>query len=238
MGGKFWPFWRLRHPARHSGSLALKVPILAEQTTKRANGGMELMQLYHRTKAETAEEILADGFNQGQGGVLFTDNPPECHEGDTLLAIEIDDETASWHERTKAGETYRSFRIPDTVANAYRPARVVDPLAGVFGGQRTKTIAVILRHGDELELLIRPETDEGAFREKAHQHGIRIPDDATVKRITTVNPDDLVHAKLMDTHIRKRGKNFIIAPDDIKTIYFGTTSTDVSESSNGQDDRS
>jgi len=94
------------------------------------------MILYHRTYH--AEQILTDGFKDGTSdyltdltftGVWLSDIPLDNSEGakgDTLLQLEIPEETMITYEWIEDDKPYREFLIPADVLNGYGKPTIVD----------------------------------------------------------------------------------------------------------------
>jgi hypothetical protein len=93
------------------------------------------MKLYHNTFA--SEEILSEGFKDGEGrylttetfrGVFLSNTPLDINEGadgDTLLSIEIPEEVIAEFEWIEDGKPYREWCIPAKTVNRYGPPKVV-----------------------------------------------------------------------------------------------------------------
>lgn len=96
--------------------------------------------LYHRTRAESAEAILRDGFRDGSGnylteslhsGVWLSNVPLDENEGacgDVLLEVQLDmtkDELAQY-EWVEEGKPYREWLIPAAVLNPRATVRVAE----------------------------------------------------------------------------------------------------------------
>ena len=87
------------------------------------------MILYHRTHAAIAEPILCDGFRDGTGTYLTTEehsgvwlsNVPldinEGAEGDTLLQLDLPEQTIADYEWREDGKRYREWLVPARLIN-------------------------------------------------------------------------------------------------------------------------
>jgi hypothetical protein len=87
------------------------------------------MILYHRTSAEIAERILRDGFRDGRGtymttrehsGVFLSNVPLDINEGadgDTLLQVEMPEQTIANYEWREDGKPYREWLVPAKLVN-------------------------------------------------------------------------------------------------------------------------
>jgi len=100
--------------------------------------------LYHRTSADVARAIQADGFRNGRGsyltsneyeGVWLSDQPLDINEGaagDTLLRVVISctDDELGLYEWVEEGKPYREFLVPDDWLNSRCRVIIerVDPL--------------------------------------------------------------------------------------------------------------
>ena len=96
------------------------------------------MILYHRTTAAAAEQILRDGFRDGVGTYMATQqysgvwlsNVPldlgEGAEGDTLLQVELPEQAIADYEWIEEGKPYREWLIPAQLINEQAKASVVD----------------------------------------------------------------------------------------------------------------
>ncbi len=93
------------------------------------------MLLYHRTDA--ADEILRDGFRDGEGsymfdvilrGVWLSDVPLDVNGGaigDHVLEVELPDALAIEHEVVEDEKPYREFLIPADVLNRQGRTRLL-----------------------------------------------------------------------------------------------------------------
>src|SRR5205814_9679817 len=82
------------------------------------------MILYHRTHAAIAELILRDGFRDGTGTYLTTEEHSgvwlsnvlldiiEGADGDTLLRLDLPEHTIADYEWIEDGKTYREWLVP------------------------------------------------------------------------------------------------------------------------------
>ncbi|MBR0914888.1 hypothetical protein [Bradyrhizobium japonicum] len=87
------------------------------------------MILYHRTSAAIAERILCDGFRDGVGtymtsdehsGVWLSNVPLDVNEGapgDTLLRLELPEQIIASYEWIEKGKPYREWLIPAQLIN-------------------------------------------------------------------------------------------------------------------------
>jgi hypothetical protein len=94
--------------------------------------------LYHRTSAANAAQILRDGFRDGVGcyltdqewtGVWLSNRPLDIIEGadgDTLLQVELPEQTIADYEWIEKDKPYREWLIPADLINGLASARVVD----------------------------------------------------------------------------------------------------------------
>ena len=100
---------------------------------------MELV-LYHRTTTSAAQQIVAEGFRDGEGyymtanlhrGVWLSDRPLDANEGtlgETLLRVEMDcteGDIAKW-EWVEEGRGYREWLVPADIVNDLARVRI-DP---------------------------------------------------------------------------------------------------------------
>jgi hypothetical protein len=91
----------------------------------------DMLLLYHRTRAATAANILAEGFRDGTGkyltdqqwsGVWLSNEPLDENEGavgDTLLEVKLRGtwEVLSAYEWIEEGKGYREWLIPAAKLN-------------------------------------------------------------------------------------------------------------------------
>jgi hypothetical protein len=87
------------------------------------------MILYHRTHAAIAEKILRDGFHDGRGtymtteehsGIWLSNVPLDINEGakgDTLLQLELSEQTIADYEWIEDGKPYREWLVPAQLVN-------------------------------------------------------------------------------------------------------------------------
>jgi hypothetical protein len=87
------------------------------------------MILYHRTSATAAERILCDGFRDGVGmymtteqhtGVWFSNVPLDSNAGtdsDTLLRVELPEQAIAHFEWIEDGKPYRERLVPARLIN-------------------------------------------------------------------------------------------------------------------------
>jgi hypothetical protein len=87
------------------------------------------MILYHRTRASAAELILCDGFRDGVGthmtteehrGVWFSNVPLDSNEGadgDTLLRVELPEQAIEEFEWIEDRKPYREWLVPARLIN-------------------------------------------------------------------------------------------------------------------------
>jgi hypothetical protein len=87
------------------------------------------MILYHRTHAAIADRILRDGFRDGTGtymtttehsGVWLSNVPLDINEGaagDTLLQVEMPEQSIADFEWIEDGKPYREWLIPARLVN-------------------------------------------------------------------------------------------------------------------------
>jgi hypothetical protein len=87
------------------------------------------MILYHRTHAPVAKRILSDGFRDGSGtymtseehsGVWLSNVPLDENEGasgDTLLQVELLEQTIADYEWIEDGKPYREWLVPARLLN-------------------------------------------------------------------------------------------------------------------------
>lgn len=87
------------------------------------------MILYHRTTAASAEQILHDGFRDGVGtyltdsefsGVWVSNVPLDINEGakgDTLLQVDLPEQTIAEYEWIEERKPYREWLIPARLVN-------------------------------------------------------------------------------------------------------------------------
>ena len=99
------------------------------------------MKLYHRTTAQNATAIVANGFRDRTGhyltdkkwsGVWLSDRPLDCNEGLSLEAgvlLEVDvglpENELTDYEWIEADKTYREWLIPAAVLNANMTVREI-----------------------------------------------------------------------------------------------------------------
>lgn len=96
------------------------------------------MKCYHRTRVESAEQILKDGFRDATGGFLtdelhsgvwFSDVPLTCNEGakgEVVFEVEIPDEMFAAKEWPEEGKPYREALLPAEIVNLHGPPAVVE----------------------------------------------------------------------------------------------------------------
>src|ERR1700722_2127622 len=87
------------------------------------------MILYHRTHAAIAKRILSDGFRDGSGtymttqehsGVWLSNVPLDINEGpdgETLLQVELLEQTIANYEWIEDGKPYREWLVPARLLN-------------------------------------------------------------------------------------------------------------------------
>jgi hypothetical protein len=95
------------------------------------------LRVYHRTSIDVANQILLNGFRDGQGtyltdqmwtGVWVSDVPLDENSGacgDTLLALDMPASVFEEYEWVEELKGYRESLIPADILNKFGPPKVV-----------------------------------------------------------------------------------------------------------------
>jgi hypothetical protein len=96
------------------------------------------MRCYHRTSAEAAAAIVADGFRDAEDyymtpnlyrGVWVSDEPLDINEGaqgDVLLSVDVPESLFAEYEWVEDAKSHREALVPADVLNGHGPPTVVD----------------------------------------------------------------------------------------------------------------